>query len=300
MGRPCVEGGGHGPLVTDSFRGEILCAGCGYVLEDRVEDTGPELKSYSMEEYSQNSRTGLASTLSMHDRGLSTVIANSGRDASGNSISSSMKYAFNRLRTWDSRSKTTSSERNLRSAFIVMEGVQSKLEVSDAVVERAAYIYRKAMGRKIIRGRTIGAMVLSALYVSCRESNVPRTLQDIARVGNVSFKDLSRTYRVLVKSLDLQVDSFNPVEFVSRIGARVQLSEKSRRDALDILERAREKGMTAGKNPVSLAATAVFLSGIVNREEATQKGIASASGVSSVTIRNLARKISAELGLAAI
>ena len=299
-GEECLSGGKkHGSLVTDSLRGEIFCAECGSVLADRVEDPGNEQRSFTMEEYSQNSRTGLASTLSMHDRGLTTVIANSDKDASGNSISASMKLAFLRLRSWDSRSKTNSSERCLRAAFLVMGGVQSKLDLSDAVVERAAYIYRKAMSKKIIRGRTINAMILSALYVSCRESNVPRTLHDIAGAGNVSFKDLSRTYRVLVKSLDLRVDSFNPTEFVSKIGSMVELSEKSKREALDILERARKKGMTQGKNPVSLAATAVFLSGMANMEKATQKGIASASGVSSVTIRNLSRKLVSELGLRA-
>ncbi|HJU13415.1 MAG TPA: transcription initiation factor IIB [Candidatus Nitrosotalea sp.] len=290
-------GGSHGPLVTDSVRGEILCARCGSVLADRVEDLGPEQRSFTMEEFSQNSRTGLASTLSIHDRGLSTVIGSADRDASGNSISSYMKYAFNRLRTWDSRSKANSTDRNLRSAFVIMESVQSKLDVSESVVERAAYIYRKALSKKIIRGRTISGMILSALYVACRESNVPRTLQDVANAGNVSFKDLSRNYRVLVKSLDLQVGSFNPLEFVSKIGTAVGLSEKAKREALDILNKAHDKGITDGKNPVSLAATAVFLSALINKERATQKSIAKASGVSSVTIRNQSRMLRKQLGM---
>lgn len=292
-----ATGGKHGPLVTDSLRGEVLCAGCGSVLADHVEDQGPESRSFTMEEYSQNSRTGLASTLSIHDKGLSTVIGSTDRDASGNFISSSMKTAFHRLRTWDSRSKATSSERNLRSAFVVMESVQSKLEISDNVVERASYIYRKALAKKIIRGRTISGMILSALYVACREAGVPRTLQDIATAGNLSFKDISRQYRVLVKSLDLTVGSFNPLEFVSKIGTAVGLSEKSKRDAMEILQKANEKGITDGKNPVSLAATAVFLSALVNQEKATQKKIALVSGISSVTIRNQSKLLRRKLGM---
>ncbi len=291
------SGNSHGPLITDSIRGEILCASCGSVLADKVEDHGPEQRSFTMEDYTQNSRTGLASTLSIHDKGLSTVIGNADKDASGNSISSYMKYAFNRLRTWDSRSKSNSTERNLRSAFVIMGSVQSKLEISDAVIERAAYIYRKALTKNIIRGRTISGMILASLYVACRESNVPRTLQEIANEGNVSFKDLSRHYRTLVKSLDLHVESFNPLEFVSKIGTSVGLSEKAKRDALDILHRAHEKGITDGKNPLSLAATAVFISAVLNEEKATQNNIAKASGVSSVTIRNVARTLRKQLGI---
>lgn len=288
----CTQNSGiHGPVVTDSARGEILCASCGAVLADKVEDSGPEQRLFTMEDYENKSRTGLASTLSIHDKGLSTMIGTANKDASGNSISSSMKYAFNRLRTWDNRSKSNNEERNLKSAFVILGATQSKLNISDAVVERSAYLYRKALTKNITRGRTISGMILSALYVACREYNVPRTLQDIASAGNISFKDLSRHYRVLVHALGLQVNSFDPSDFVSRIGTAVGLSEKAKRDALDILYKSKKKGITSGKNPISLAATAIFLSGIINKENVTQNKIAKISGISSVTIRNVAKII---------
>lgn len=283
------DGRPHGPFVTDNIRGEILCASCGMVLADKVEDFSPEQKPITMEDYNNSTRTGLGSALSIHDKGLSTIIGNTDRDASGNSISAYMKYTFNRLRTWDTRSKSSSTERNLRSAFVTMGAIQSKLEISNAVVERAAYLYRKALTKNIIRGRTISGMILSALYVACRESGVPRTLQDISDAGNISFKNLSRHYRVFVKALELQVDSLNPSEFVSKIGTSVGISEKAKRDALGIIENAKQRGLTNGKNPVSLAATAIFLSAMINGEKATQDKIAKASGISSVTIRNVAK-----------
>jgi transcription initiation factor TFIIB len=292
------NGDSHGPMVTDSIRGEILCASCGAVLVDKVEDSGPEQRSFTIEDYNNNTRTGLGSTLSIHDKGLSTIIGNTDRDASGNSISTHMKYTFNRLRTWDRRSKSSSVERNLRSAFVIMGAVQSKLDISDAVVERAAYLYRKALTKNIIRGRTISGMILSALYVACRESGMPRTLLDVSNAGNVSFKNLSRHYRVFVKALELNVDTLNPSEFVSKIGTLVGLSEKTKRDALDIISSAKQKGITDGKNPVSLAATALFLASMINGEKATQDKLAKASGISSVTIRNVAKAIRKSLEVA--
>lgn len=285
----CTSTGGlHGPLVTDSLRGEVLCSRCGMVVVDKVEDT-TEQRSNTIEDYNNNTRNGMASALSIHDKGLSTIIGNTDRDASGNSMSSYMKCTFNRLRLWDSRSRSNSQDRNLRTAFIVLGRAKSQLDISDTIIERAAYLYRKAVTKNIIRGRTITGMILSALYVSCREANVPRTLQEIATAGNISFKDLSRHYRVLVKTLDLQVGSFIPSEFVSKIGTTVGLSEKGKRDALGILFNAQKLGITDGKNPVSLAATAIFLSGVLNEENIVQHKIASASGVSTVTIRNNAK-----------
>lgn len=289
--------GSHGPLVTDSLRGEVLCSRCGMVVVDKVEDTTSEQRSYSLEDYNNNTRTGIASALSIHDKGLSTIIGNTDRDASGNFISSQMKSTFNRLRTWDSRSRSNSQERNLRTAFTVLGTAKSKLDLSDNVIERAAYLYRKAITKNIIRGRTITGTILSALYVSCREANVPRTLQEIADTGNISFKNLSRHYRVFVKAFDLQVGSFNPSEFVSKIGTIVGLSEKAKRDALGILYSVQKMGITDGKNPVSLAATAIFLSGILNDEKITQDKIADASGVSTVTIRNNAKILRKKLAL---
>jgi transcription initiation factor TFIIB len=288
----CAHSGNlHGPLITDSVRGEILCASCGAVITDKTEDSGSEQRSFTPDDYANSTRTGLGSALSIHDKGLSTIIGHTDKDASGNSISTYMKYTFNRLRTWDSRSKSSSAERNLRSAFVIMGTIQPKLDVSDAVVERAAYLYRKALTKNIIRGRTISGMILSALYVACRESGVPRTLQDVSDAGNISFKNLSRHYRVFVKALELRVDSLNPSEFVSKIGTSVGLSEKAKRDALDIIEKSKQKGIVDGKNPVSLAATALFISAILNGEKATQDQIAKASGISSVTIRNVAKVI---------
>ena len=294
----CVSTQGlHGPLVTDNLRGEVLCSRCGMVVVDRVEDTTPEQRSYSLEDYNNNTRTGMASALSIHDKGLSTIIGNTDKDASGSFISSQMKSTFNRLRTWDSRSRTNPQERNLRAAFLVLATAKSKLDLSDNVIERAAYLYRKAINKNIIRGRTITGMILSALYVSCREANVPRTLQEIADTGNISFKNLSRHYRVFVKALDLQVGSFNPSEFVSKIGTIVGLSEKAKRDALGILFSVQKMGISDGKNPVSLAATAIFLSGILNDQKITQDKISDVSGVSTVTIRNNAKILRKKMAL---
>jgi transcription initiation factor TFIIB len=290
--KTCTQNNGiHGPLVTDSIRGEILCGSCGLVLKDKVEDSGPEQRSFTLEQYSERSRTGLGSALSIDDKGLSTVIGSQNKDATGNLISPYMRHTFNRLRTWDSRSKTDTVERSLRSAFVILNTLKSKLDLSDAIIERAAYLYRKAIAKKITRGRTISGIMLASLYAACRETNAPRTLQDIASAGNITVKDLSRHYRVLFNTLGLHLESYNSTDFVSRIASTVELSEKTKRDALDLLFKAKEKGITDGKNPMSLASAALYLSCIINEEKATQKDLASASGISGVTIRNVAKII---------
>ncbi len=245
----------------------------------------------------EKARTGSKSTLALDDMGLATVIDNSDRDASGNSLSSEIKSTFNRLRMWDSRSKSDSMDRSLRRAFVVLNTAKSKLSLSDPIIEKSAYYYRKILSKRMTRGRSVNAMAWAALYLACREANTPRTIQDIADAGNMSAKFLSKHVRILIKALDLRIDSYDASHFVNRISTSAGITEKTTRHALQILDKTKETGFASGKNPVALAATVLYLSCVSNSEKVTQKKIASASGVSIVTIRNRALSLDKTLGI---
>jgi len=277
----------HGPIITDNTSGEILCGSCGLVLVEKVEDLGNDQRTIDPDQYAKNSRTGGASTLAMHDRGLSTIIDYKNTDAKGQPILGYMKNTLGRLRIWDSRSKSNSADRSLRSAFLILDTVKTKLDISDSVVERAAYFYRKAVLRKLTRGRSISGFILAAIYAACREANVPRSLQSVADSGNVNTKFLSRYYRLLASELNLNFESFDPSDFVSKLANASGLGEKTSRDALNILLKAKEKRLTAGKSPLALAASALYLAALANHEQKSQTKIADSCGISSVTIRSI-------------
>ena len=83
-----------------------------------------------------------------HDMGLATIIGKTDRDASGHKIDIAMHSRMDRLRIWDYRTQS-STHRNLRQAFNWLDVFKDKLVLSDAVVEKSAYIYRKAQGKRI-------------------------------------------------------------------------------------------------------------------------------------------------------
>ncbi len=264
---------------------------------DKVEVTGPEQHVFSSEDYFEKARTGSKSSLAIDDMGLATVIDAKDKDAMGNSLSGDMKNMFNRLRIWDSRSKSRSTAKSMRTAFVLLNTVKTKLAIPDMVIEKTAYMYRKMSAKKMTRGRSISAMALASLYLACREANTPRTLQDIASTGNVSQKDLSRHVRILINTLDLKLESYDSSDFVNRIASTIGISEKTQRDALNILSKAKENGYTTGKNPMAMAATSLYLSCIANSEKQTQKRLSAASGISIVTIRNRAESLAKILNL---
>ena len=279
---------GKSSMVLDSTSGEQICTHCGYVMKDRIEETGPEWRNFAKEQGEvDRRRTGTPSSLAMHDMGLATMIGKENADAAGRALESTMRNTLERLRTWDRRSQVhTSEDRNLRQAFSELARLGEKLNVGEAITEKAAYIYRKAFDKRLVRGRSITGMITAALYAALRDTETPRTLKDLSLVSGVKKNDLAQSYRLLLKEMDLRMPVRDPAKYVSRIGSKAGASERTQRRALEILRRAQETGSSAGKDPMGLAAAALYVASVMENESKTQKDFAQAAGVTEVTIRN--------------
>ena len=278
---------GKKSMLIDEVTGEQFCGKCGYVTSEKVDESGPERKSYSTPGGIDTSRTGAPTSLTRHDKGLSTVINPSNRDAAGKPLSASMKSTITRLRTWDSRSQSQTSEnQNLRQALNELDRLKDKLALSSNVLEKAAYIYRKALEKKLVRGRSISGLIAASLYAACREIEIPRTLNDIAEASNIKRKEISRCYRLLHKELELKMPVVDPIQCIARISSELKITEKTKRFAVKILKETQKRKESAGKDPMGLAAAALYSSCVKNGISVTQLDISRASGVTEVTIRN--------------
>ena len=281
---------GKNNLVTDVESGELFCAKCGFVIDEKISDSSPE-RIFS-DDTTNKARTGDRTTLARHDQGLSTVISPINKDSSGKPLSTSMKSSLTRLRMWDNRSSINRTvDRNLRHAFSELLKMKEKLSLSDVVVEKAAYIYRKALEKKLVRGRSISALISSALYAACRQSGTPRTLKEVSSAINITRKDLAVCYRLIVKELDLQMPVVDSISCIAKIASNADLSEKTKRHAMKILKKAEEEDLVAGKDPMGMAASALYLASLETGENVTQKTVALAGGVTEVTIRNRCKNL---------
>ncbi len=278
---------GKGKMVTDNESGEMFCSKCGFVMSEKLQESGPEWRSFTQDEHGDRARAGAPTSLTMHDMGLATIINPINRDASGRPLTAAMKSTIERLRTWDSRSQVHEPvDRNFRQAFSELNRLKDKLAISDAVIEKAAYIYRKALDKGLVRGRSISALMASALYAACRDTATPRNLKDIEIAANIKRKDIARCYRLLVKELDLKMPVTDSVQCVARIASKIGIEEKAKRYAMQVLKSAQEKEVSAGKDPMGLAAAALYLACVKTGEDKTQRDIAEAANVTEVTIRN--------------
>lgn len=280
----------HTVIVTDTVSGELVCSHCGLVISEHMVDFGPEWRAFN--DRKDESRAGNSTSLAKHDQGLSTVIGYANKDATGKPLSYVMKKNIRQLRVQDNRSVST--RRNFLRAFGELYGLKDKLALPDPIVENAAYIYRKAIESDMIRGRSISAMIAASLYAACRNTETPRTLKDISKASNIRLKDISRCYRLLYQKLSLKMPVIDSVQCISRISSVLEVNERTKRRAVDILKLTQKHETSAGKDPMGLAAAALYLACAVNGEEKTQKEIASAANVTEVTIRNRVKGLKSE------
>src|SRR6478672_3008896 len=227
-------------VITDPESGEIICSNCGMVISQNTEDnTRPEWRSFGSDGGGGNnkSRTGMPTTLARHDKGLTTIIGRTDRDASGNKIDASIRSKMERLKVWDFRSHShDSTNKNLIQAFNELDKLKDKLGLPDAVIERTAYIYRKARQRRLVRGRTIDTILAATSYIACRDLNVPKTLKEVAAASGIKLKILSKSYRVLVSKLNISTPPIiDPMKCIVKVANKTDLNENTKRQAMDVM-----------------------------------------------------------------
>ncbi len=89
----------------------------------------------------------------------------------------------------------------------------------------------------------------------------------------------------------------DPTRCIARIASTAGLSERTRRRAFKILKMAEDTRTSAGKDPMGLAAAALYVACVLEGENKTQKDVAEAAGVTEVTIRNRYKGLKAVLDI---
>jgi transcription initiation factor TFIIB len=73
--------------------------------------------------------------------------------------------------------------------------------------------------------------------------------------------------------------------YIKRVN-NTNLSERTKQQALYIMNEVTEKEMSVGKDPIGLAATVLYISCLKTGEQRSRTQMADAAGVTEVTIRN--------------
>ena len=277
-------------LVLDILSSEYVCNTCGCVSNEKIYNN--DLPYFEKGEFKDKSRIGMPESLTISHKGLSTLIGLNDTDGRGKMLDPVQKETIQRLRTWNNRSQLNDSiSRNLDKALKYLNNFGDKLYLSPAVMENAAYIYRKAAIRKLAKGRSTVSLVAASIYAACREISIPKTISDIANVCNIPSKEIMSHYKLILKELSLKIPVIQGIDYVTLISNRLKLTEKTKREAIRIFSLVQHSRISIGKNPRAFAGAIIYIASQDCNEFLRQVEVCQVADISTVSLRKRCKEI---------
>lgn len=289
--------------VSDPESGEIICSICGIVLSEEEKKLAlhPRVQeemtiiSHTNTTTTTNTNTHLQYNKNNSNNNIlfniesSTIIGKSNVDAVGKRISNDMQNKIDKLRIWEQRTRFINpKDRNLKYAFDKLNNIKHKLGLSNTVVEKSFYLYRKASSLGLVQGRTTEGILSAAIYLACKELETPKTLKEISDITNVKIKSISKYSRLLIFELDLKpIPVIDPIKCIVKIANNLNLEEKIKHKAIRIMKEVMREEIHVGKNPLSIAASTIYAVCKTREEnDKTQLEIANSADISAVVVRD--------------
>ena len=279
-------------LIGDSEKGEQVCPTCGYVTLAPA-DSGPEWKAMDLEEKNKRVRVGAPTTLALHDYGLTTEIGRTMRDSHGKYLDPAMRATVEKMRKWQSRSRTINSEeRGLSNVLSRISELCDALNLPDNVAETAAQIYRISAKKKVAKSKSILGMTAATVYLACRKCGVSRTLKEVARASGMEKGSVARYFRLVLKEVEKEYVPPPSVEkYISKLVNVAKIDSRVEHLALTLSRKTSDSRISSGKAPAGLAAAYVYLSSVMVGAHLPQREVAEFAEVTEVTVRNRCREI---------
>eukprot|EP00927_Polykrikos_kofoidii_P027012 TRINITY_DN23920_c0_g1_i1.p1 TRINITY_DN23920_c0_g1~~TRINITY_DN23920_c0_g1_i1.p1 ORF type:complete len:364 (+),score=60.95 TRINITY_DN23920_c0_g1_i1:105-1196(+) len=276
----CPEcGGGAGPPVLDNSTGDLVCTGCGLVLQGQCLDEGQEWRSFGVEGVSSGAHHN------SRERGgggnqLDALFGNA-RFVDGTAISGS--DAFSRSLQ---KMQRMSDETSLRSHLSVSDRYFKKycgkikeacgwLHISETIERRGTELVRVLGEKNLLSPKHPVGWILAIIFLACKEEHAARTDLELARVGAQHTgrkeadvrKEIAASIRQLSKTLAGEIRTghtqhVETEELMARFVSRLWLSREVCEPANHITRQAWKLGLGArltNATQSAISASAIFL-----------------------------------------
>lgn len=176
-----------------------------------------------------------------------------------------------------------------------MSALSDSLGLTKEVSTRAASIITKAAAMRFCRVTTKPVLAAAALYVACRECKVPLTLREVAEATGSELRDVGRCYATILERMHIARPGLNGDNYVHHLSLKTHLSAETYKASEEVIREATSAGID-GRNPMTLAAAALYLASCSNGEKVTQSELAEAAGVGEESVRECCKAIRAAAG----
>jgi len=164
------------------------------------------------------------------------------------------------------------------------------LHLNRGVARRASVICGNAFSMHL--GQDLPPQILSAaaVYVGCREAQKPVTLKDLASASHSDPRAVGRCYVKLIERMHISRPQLNENGYVNRLTLKRPVSDEALKQSQEIIHGINPKGL-GGRNPMTLAAAALYIACCNLGEIITQAEVAEAAGVGEQSVRDCCKEI---------
>ncbi len=251
-------------------------------------DTRSEWRTFSNDEGGDDpSRVGAARNELLNGSQLDTLIASSDANSAA-------------MAKLQGRSVAVKGERTLLNAYKDISSMCEAISLPRSIADIARHLFKRVDDSKALKGKSQESIIAACIFVACRQGQVPRTIKEIVTLTNVPKKEIGRSFKILERMLTAEGTSLNgnatagtyvptkstsAAELMVRFCNRLALPPTIQVAAEELARRAQAQGTLAGRSPISIAASGIYLISHLMGKPKTPKEISDVAGVSDSTIR---------------
>jgi transcription initiation factor TFIIB len=262
--------------------GNYFCKSCCNIT-NRFIDSHAEWRYYGADDNKGGdpSRCGMPVNELLPESSLGSLISNRGNES----------YEMRMIRKYHMWNSMSYKERSLYNIFDNITQNASNNDISTSIIEEAKMFYKKISESKITRGDNRNGLIASSIYMSCKSNKVPRSTKEIAKIFNIKLTTMTKGCKKFKDIVKMNVESTKPDDFIARFASKLNLNHETRTLCLHVIEKADELGAVSENTPPSIAASAIYLAIVVLNLNITKKDLATACGISQVTLTKCYKKM---------
>ncbi len=272
---------GSEDLIVDYEKAELVCNKCGLVIDENLVDI-PDLFVDSKESDIRSIKR------------KNRAIKNELLVSTSRTINDFDEYILDRNETLRKRLRKMQKDAlkiDLRVKYPFLSydlnKICSKLNLQKNIQDITYKFLRNVLDEELDRGISLSVLIPASIYINCRQYNVCRTLDEIAKVSEVDKKEVEEACNSLVNELNINLPPISIIDFVPRFAYEIDYSEDVLFLSTDIIGMAIEKGFVTNENPIEVAVTSLYIASVLLNEKKPQEEVEGITNITEDTILKL-------------
>jgi transcription initiation factor TFIIB len=134
------------------------------------------------------------------------------------------------------------------------------------------------------------ALAAAAVCIASREHKAPVTQRDLAEAAGCELRDVGRCYETILEEMGIPRPDLNGGSYLQRIATKNPLQKEVYKIAEEMIAKSSAAGLN-GRNPMTMAAAALYIASGSLGQKVTQAEVADAAGVAEESVRECCKAI---------